>query len=145
LLNAELKEAQWNRLNSIHYRAIRAAICDHKKKIPRAMLNIITKRATPKQWARYTVPKTVIKLYNLGNTRIGEMLRQNSYVNDRNPGIATFFGDVRRKIGQNCLLNKLHIFNEIDFSWIGVISDDILRQKTQGTIYYLLACKSMTY
>jgi len=92
---------------------------------------------TPKQWPRYAFAKTEIKLYNLGNTRIGQMLRQNSYVNDCNPGRATFFGDVIEKIGRNCLLNKLHIFNEIDFNWIGNISDDILRQrlKRQFIIY----------
>jgi len=46
-LNSELKESQWNRLNSIHYRVIRAAIKDYKRKVPRAVLNIISKRATP--------------------------------------------------------------------------------------------------
>jgi len=46
-------------------------------------LNIISKGARPYQWARYSVAKTVIKLFNIRSTRIGQMLRQNSYVNDR--------------------------------------------------------------
>lgn len=51
--------------------------------------------------------------------------------NDRNPGKATFSGDAGKKIGRNCLLNKLHIFNEINLNWIEDISDDILRQRLQ--------------
>jgi len=109
-LNTELKEAQWNRLNSIHYRVIRATICDYKKKVPRTMLNIISKRATPKQWAQYTIAKTVIKLFNKGDTRIGALLRQNSYVNDRNPGRATFFEDAKMKIGRNWLFLTNYTF-----------------------------------
>jgi len=61
----------------------------------------------------YTVAKTVIKLFNQGNTKMGVLHRQNSYVNDQNPGRATFFEDARKKIGWNCLLKKLHIFNDI--------------------------------
>jgi len=128
-LNSELNESQWNRLNSIHYRVIRAAIKDYKRKVPRAVLNIISKRATPKQWARYTVAKTIIKLYNQNCTRLSTLLRKNSYVNDRNPGRAVFFGDAKRKIGRNCILNKLHIFNDIKFDWIGTLTDDTLRQR----------------
>jgi len=60
---------------------------------------------------------------------MGALLRQNSYTNDQNPGRATFFGDAKMKIGRNCLLNKLHIFNDIRFDWIGDISDDVLRQR----------------
>lgn len=116
-------------LNSIHYRAIRAAVNDFKKKIPRTVLNIISKRATPKQWARYAIAKTVIKLYNKGCTRMGILLRQNSYVNDRNPGRAVFFGNAKRRSGRHCILNKLHIFKDIKFDWIGDISDDALRQR----------------
>jgi len=139
-LNAQLKEALCNRLNNIPYRAIRATLCDNKNKIPWVILNINAKRATLKQWARYIVAKTGIKLYNQGNTRIGHVLRQNSYVNDRNPDRETFFGDARNKVGRNCLLNKLHIFNEINFNWIRNISDDILGQKE--AIHYLLAVHS---
>jgi len=93
------------------------------------MLNIISKRAMPRQWVRYTVAKMVIKLFNQGNTRMGGLLRQNSYVNDRNHGRATFFGDAKKKIIRNCLLNKLDIFNSIKFDWIGNIRDNILRQR----------------
>jgi len=136
-LNEGLVEAQWKRLNSIHYRAIRATICDFKKKVPRSVLDIISKRATPKQWSRYVLAKTVIKLFNQNNTRIGQLLRENSYINDRNPGRASFFGDAKKKVGRNCLLNKLHLFNEIKFDWIGDISDDALRRKlkTQFVVF----------
>jgi len=99
-----------------------------RKENTRSALNIIAKRATPKQWSRYTLAKTVIKLFNPGNTRLG-LLRQNSYINDRNPGRASFFVDAKKKIGRNCLLNKLCFFNGIKFDEIGDLSDDTMRQK----------------
>jgi len=81
--------------------------------------------------------KTVIRLFNQNNTRIEQLLRENSYINDRNPGRASFFGDAKKKVGRNCLLNKLHLFNEIKFDWIGDISDDALRRKlkTQFVVF----------
>jgi len=139
-LKAELKEIQWNRVN----RVIRATVCDFRKKVPRTTSNIISKRATPKQCARYTVAKTVIKLFNQGSTRIGALLRQNSYVNNRNPVKATFFGDTRKEIGRSYLLNKLHIFNDIKFDWIGDNSDDILRQRLKTNLLFFDNCKFQT-
>jgi len=63
---------------------------------------------------------------------MGLLLRENSYTNDRNPGKASFFGDARKKIGKNCLLNRLHLFNDIKFDWIGDISDNSLRQRLKN-------------
>jgi len=37
------------KLNSQHYKVLRAAVGDWKSEIPRAMLDFIFKRATPKQ------------------------------------------------------------------------------------------------
>jgi len=47
-------------------RALWAAVGDYKRKIPKVVLDIISKRqrVTPKQWANYTTASMAIKLYN---------------------------------------------------------------------------------
>jgi len=74
------------------------------------------KWATPKQWARYTSAKTVIKLFNHGKTRIGQNLRIDCYVNDRRPTRAIFFSDAKKKVRRQCILNRLHFFKDIDLT-----------------------------
>jgi len=115
-------------LNSIHYRSIRAAVWDYTRQIPRPVLNIIAKRATPKQWCHYATAKCIINLYNNGTTRIGRYLREKSCIDDRNPGKAVFFSDAKKKSGKICILSKLHFLNEKNFDWVGNFSEDALRK-----------------
>jgi len=109
-------------LNSQHYRAIRAAVRDRKNKIPRAVLDIIAKRARPRQWANYITALTVIKLYNKSDTRRASEIWDNIYINQRQPGKGTFIGKSTRKVGKQKLTNRLQCLNNIDFDWIGEIS-----------------------
>jgi len=76
-LSDQLSHLSWKKLNNQHYRALRVAVRDAKRKLPRALLNIISKRATPRQWAKYTTTSTSIKLLNTSNTRIVKELRKN--------------------------------------------------------------------
>jgi len=126
-LNDQLSSQSWKRLNSQHYRAIRAAIRDCKNKIPRTVLDVISKRARPRQWANYITASTVIKLHNTSNTRIAEQLRSAAYVNNRQPGRGTFVDNSKLKIGKQALQNRLQCFREIDFDWIGNTNDDNIR------------------
>jgi len=57
-LTDQLFSQSWKRLNNQHFRAIRAAVMDKKNKIPRAMLDIISKRARPRQWANQPQPSS---------------------------------------------------------------------------------------
>jgi len=66
-------------LFSQHYRAIRAAVGDWKTKIPRAVLDIIGKRANPRKWAQYSIASYVIKAYNKGTTQLSKKLMQMGY------------------------------------------------------------------
>jgi len=101
---------------------------DKKNKIPRAMLDIISKRARPRQWANYITASTVIKLYNNSDTRIAEELCSNIYINDRQPRRGSFIDKSRRRAGRQKLTNRLQIFRKIDFDWTEEISSDRLRQ-----------------
>jgi len=126
-MTPKLQSSQWRRLDSSHYRALRAAIGDYKRKLPKAVLDIIAKRATPKQWSNYVTASTAIKLFNSKETRIGEQLRQQCYINDRQPRKGTFFDTSNLKIGRQSFQNRLQVFTNINFDWIGEITNDAIR------------------
>jgi len=100
---------------------------DYKRKLPRAILDIIAKRATPKQRSNYVTALTAIKLFNTNETRIGEQLRQQCYINDRQPRKGTFFDTSNLKIGRQSFQNRLQVFTSINFDWIGEITNDAIR------------------
>jgi hypothetical protein len=119
----------WKRINSAHYRAIRAALKVYNIRLfGRQELDAMSKRATPKQWTRYSLASAVIKLYNFSDTNVANLLRDTSYVNDRMPLKARFFDRAKYKIGRQSLPNRIeHIFSNISFDWMRPISNDALR------------------
>jgi len=117
----------WKKLNSLHYRAIRAAVKDPKQTISRSLLDAISGRATPSQWAKFTVASTSIQLINESDTRIAIDLRNKMYINDRIPRRGKFFNTARTKIGQHRLSNRLNCINVLNFDWLGRFSKDYYR------------------
>jgi len=132
-LNKTLNYSQWDRLNRQHYRAIRASVGDFARKIP--ILDIIAKRATPKEWSSYITSSTAIKLYNNNNTRIGKQLIEAGYINDRRPDRAVFIDRSNKLVGQQHLTNRLQCMNDINFPWIGISSADSLRRQLKTTFF----------
>ncbi len=119
----------WRRLNSAHYRAIRAALQTRIRQHSRDELDALSRRASPSQWARYIVASTVIKLFNNSDSNIADVIRRNAYINDRMPLKAKFIDKSRLKIGRQSLPNRIGpIFSKISFDWINPLSDDTLRR-----------------
>lgn len=94
-ITSNLHYSLWKRLESQHYRAIRAAVREFKRKIPRVTLDVVSKIAPPRMWWNYSTASRPVNLYNTSNTR-----QQNSWENyhiliyDRRPKKA-----LKRKIG----------------------------------------------
>jgi len=63
---------------------------DSKQKISRSVLDTISQRATPAEWARYTVASTAIHLINKSTTRQATELKQKMYINERMPQRSRF-------------------------------------------------------
>jgi len=133
-LNDALSYENWVRLRSQHYRALRAAVCDFRKRISRQDLDRICKRATPRQWSYYITSKMAIKLFK-SDTRIAQDLRDAAYVNDRMPKRATFRDSSRLKIGRQRLQNRLLHMNLIKSDWMGDFSEDYIRQKLKQAFF----------
>jgi len=134
-LNDNLTYLSWKKLSSQHYRAIRAAVKDHKRRLPKALLDVISKRAPPKQWSKYINSSTAIKLINNSNTRIADDLRSKLYINDRKPKKGTFTNRSRLKIGRHSLSNRLSFIKDLQFDWIGDFSDDYIRANLKRTFF----------
>jgi len=127
----------FKRLESQHYRAVRAAVRDFKRSIPRAMLDIISKRAPPRQWSNYTTASTAMWLYNTSDTRLAIDLRASAYVNDRRLAVAKFCDASRGKIGRQALRNRLNHINVITFDWIkDNIFKDYLRVNLKKQFFF---------
>jgi len=80
----------WKTLESQCYRAIRAAVRDFKRMLPKTMLDVILKRAPPRMWSHSISASTGISLYNNSDTRFAKQLRASSYINDIRPRRAKF-------------------------------------------------------
>ena len=129
----------WTRVNSAHYRALRAALRDFKGRKKRVDLDKESMRATPAEWGRYIICSTTIKLYNTSDTNIGQLLRKTAYLNDRMPYRARFIDGSKLKIGRQSLPYRIGpLFANISFDWTNVYSDDTIRRllKTEFFKYY---------
>jgi len=97
----------WKRLASQPYRAMRAALGDWKSILPQAVIDIICKRATPKQLAQYSISRYAIKQYNEQNIDVAKALKNAAYINDQMPKRARFHNSSRLKIGRENFINRL--------------------------------------
>ncbi len=125
------------RLNSAHYRAIRAAlrIRDIRSK-SRKELDELSSRATLTQWLNYSLASTVIQLYNFSDFNAADKLRESAYINDRMPMKVRFFDTSKLKIGQQSLQNCIgHLFSKMSFDWITPLSNDALRVKLKNEFF----------
>jgi len=53
---------QYELINSLHYRGVRLIACDFKGVINREKLDLISSRAPPKQWAKFSAAAIAIKI-----------------------------------------------------------------------------------
>jgi len=67
-------------------------------------------------------------IHNGSDTRIAKEIRDNIYINQRQPARGTFIDKSTRRAGKQKLTNRLQCLKKVDFDWIGEISDDQLRK-----------------
>jgi len=133
-LTEALSSWGWNLLNILHYKALRVACSDYRRKKSRLELDTLIKRARPHEWMKYINAKTAIQLTLLDKKGppITAKLRQNFYKNDRT-GKVSFMDTSRLKIGKNSLQNRLLLMREVPFDWTNGITPDRLRIELKKT------------
>jgi hypothetical protein len=110
---------------------------DFKFKMKRDELDKLSKRATPVEWANYSIAATVIKLFNSSDCNIANALRSSVYINDRTPGRGKFIDRSRLKIGRQSLPYRIGpLFSRIDFNWAGIqLSEDSIRRSLKRLFF----------
>jgi len=135
-LNELTTSLQWKLINSLHYKALRIVIGDFRNRTPRDDLNKLLKRATPSQWMLYSNAKIAITLFTDENgPQISQKIRNNAYLNNCKPGIATFMYSSRLKIGRNSLQNRVKMMMSVRFKWTTGINRHALRVALKSTFF----------
>ena len=139
--SACLTSNEWRLLNTSHYKALRIAVGDHQRKWSREKLNETCQRATPKEWAHYTVASMVATVILTEEPKVlHDAIQQQMTVNDRKPGRPKFYDSSRLKVGRQSLQNRIgETATLISEVWISrEISRDKLRiiLKTAFFSYY---------
>jgi len=94
-------------------------------------------RANPTQWGHFTTATTVVKIIRNNHPhQLFTSLSRNVYQERRKPSRLRFFNDSNKKVGLNCLRNRLtEIFNAIDFDHYPNISDEGLRTNLKRLLF----------
>ena len=120
------------RIRSVHYRALRVT----HGKLTRDELDIIGKHATPDEWADYSVAKFLARTVIVGKPAclLDEIL-QNAYSERRQHGRLFFYDNSVRKIGCQCIKNRLRcVARQMKFDWLNS-SVETLRPKLKKTFF----------
>lgn len=127
-LNVTLKSAYWLRLRTLHYRVLRAAVKDFKRRRPNRELDKVCQRATPRMWSHYATSSLVIKtLRDRSPQFLTEEIMTNLYTIRRRPNSARFFDNSRGKIGRSRFCNRLNVMNGLT-DWYGLdLGNDAIR------------------
>jgi len=107
------------RIQSCHYPALRLV---HGKQRTRDEIDQLSFRATPDEWADYSVAKLTIKMVDsMMPCRLHVNLKANSFVERRQPHRLLFYDSSCRKIGRQSIKNRLNtIAKHIKFDWFNV-------------------------
>jgi len=117
------------KLNALHYRALRVAKNNFKKKISRADLDVLG-RARPSVWAQYLLASSAIKAITRGNPPTLAMeCKRNMFCERRGSDKPRFYDDSRRKVGKQAVRSRLNFMNDLPFDWLAGQSNDNIRRQ----------------
>ncbi len=119
-LTSSTSRRLWKRIESLHYKAVRVAVRDHKRRINREKLDEKSKRASPKQWSKYSIASIVIKiLRDKIPSGLHTILNETLYEEKRHPGLGKFYDNSKGKIGKQKLGNNIQFMSAIKSPWNG--------------------------
>jgi len=130
-------ERTWKMLESVHYKALRTSINDHRGLWSKEDLDSALNRAKPKAWMQYCSAKMAIQLMNLQGRGppISTKLINQQYVNDRMPNRTKIYDASMKKVGKHSFRNRLGFFHKVNFDWRQGLSKDLLRINLKKTFF----------
>jgi len=102
----------------------------------RQTLDSTSKRANPDQWCSYATAKFLINMWNTKQPeRLYSIIRNQSYLTNRNHGQVFFFRNNRRRIGGQSLVNRVtDTAKKLTFPWM-FCSKDRVRVELKKTFF----------
>ena len=108
MTSATLSSSEWRLLNTSHYKALRTAVKDVKRRWSRERLNNVCQRATPREWAHYGVANLVASILQSGEPcELHCAILQEMTINDRMPARPQFYDSSRLKVGRQAIQNRI--------------------------------------
>ena len=128
---------QYELINSLHYRGVRLIACDFKVIINREKLDLISSRALPKQWAKFSAAAIAIKILRKEALKaLFNSLQETVYIERRSPHLAKFYDNSKGKIGRQKFGNCLQFMSAIQTNWHGLhLSDNRIRTILKNTFF----------
>ena len=110
-------------------------IRDFKAKVNREKLDLLSKRAPPKQWAKYATASTAIKILR-EPTKLYKILSKTLYMERRHPLLGKFYNNSRGKIGRHKFGNNMEYMAAIRENWNGLeLNNDKIRILFKRTFF----------
>jgi len=133
-----------NLINTAHYKPLRITLKDFRYRLSRSELSKRCNRATPKEWVRYQLASSVIKIFTYREPfYLYNELVKHIFTTRRKPLIGNFFDNSKGKIGRQKLGNRLRFMAEIKADWIDTeMSKDRLRMLLKRTFFHYLTTTS---
>jgi hypothetical protein len=118
-LNSTLGCGLWKKIESLHYRIMRVACNDFKRRRRRKEIDIQCKRATPKMWSYYVSASTAMKIIRDAEPKLlARTIETNMVTERRRPRNGRFFDSSRVMIGRHQFSNRLGHLNSIPDPWL---------------------------
>jgi len=128
-LNGQNSYQDIRKLNALHYRSLRIAVKDYRRKLKRSQLDGIG-RVRPSTWAKYSASSLVIKtITRKSPKRLYDDLVKTSYRERRKPKRPKFYNKSDHRIGRQTLCNRAgDLLNNANFDWDCDLTDDAIRK-----------------
>jgi len=127
-LNELTTAMEWRKLETLHYKAIRVACKDYRRKKSRNELDTIFNRARPRQWMQYITTKTAIQVTTMKAKKppLAQKIIDNMYYNDRT-NKTVIMDTSRTRAGRQAFQNRLNCMRDVNFDWRNGVEKNKLR------------------
>jgi len=131
-----LTKKEKQRMDVLHYKALRVVIKDWERLYPREILDLIG-REKPEVYAEYAKASTFIKVFrNKLPKRLYDSIKSNKYRTRRDPTTKRFYNSAKKRVGNQALRNRIgETVSKLDNRWCTPMSDDGLRKYLKKKLF----------
>jgi len=125
-------------LESIHFKALRVVVCDHRQRMSRDRISVHTNRLPPKLWCQFSAATILMKVWQTGHpSSLRDSFFINTYTKSRSPGLLFGFDTSSHKVGRQLTSNWCGgVLSQINVPWTNdMLSKDRIRTLLKSVFY----------